>query len=91
MYLEGAGWDVANQKLRKQLPKQLVMEMPLMKLIPKDSTEQGSRNSFLAPVYITQRRRNAMGEGYVFTAELKSEEHPSHWTLQGVALMLNIQ
>jgi len=31
-----------------------------------------------------------MGVGNVFEADLHTREHPSHWTLQGVALVLNI-
>ena len=40
-------------------------------------------------VYITQLRRNAMGVGLVFEANLHTKEHPSIWVLQGVAMMLN--
>jgi dynein heavy chain len=40
-------------------------------------------------VYVTQARRNAMGVGLVFEADLSTSEHPSHWVLQGVALVLN--
>ena len=40
-------------------------------------------------MYVTQARRNAMGVGLVFEADLKTMEHPSHWVLQGVALCLN--
>lgn len=36
-----------------------------------------------------QARRNAMGVGLVFEADLASQEHPSHWVLQGVALVQN--
>jgi len=39
---------------------------------------------------MTQSRRNAMGVGLVFEADLHTKEHPSHWILQGVALTLNI-
>ena len=39
---------------------------------------------------VTQSRRNAMGVGLVFEANLRSSIHPSLWTLQGVALVLNI-
>jgi dynein heavy chain len=46
--------------------------------------------TFRAPVYVTQARRNAMGSGLVLEADLASGEHSSHWVLQGVALMLNI-
>merc|ERR1719478_755 len=33
---------------------------------------------------ITQLRRNAMGKGLVFEADLKTNKHISHWILQGV-------
>jgi dynein heavy chain len=46
--------------------------------------------TFRTPVYVTQARRNAMGAGLVLDADLASSEHPSHWVLQGVALLLNI-
>jgi len=39
---------------------------------------------------VTQNRKNAMGVGQVFVADLKTTEHPSHWILQGVALVLNV-
>jgi dynein heavy chain, axonemal len=31
-----------------------------------------------------------MGVGLVCEADLKTDQHVSHWILQGVALMLNI-
>lgn len=31
-----------------------------------------------------------MGVGLVFEADLRTQEHVSHWILQGVALTLNI-
>lgn len=42
------------------------------------------------PVYVTQARRSAMGDGLVMEADLPTHEHASHWVLQGAALMLNI-
>ena len=30
-----------------------------------------------------------MGVGLVFEADLATHEHPSHWVLQGTALVLN--
>ena len=35
-------------------------------------------------------RRNAMGVGLVFSADLATAEHTSHWVLQGVSLCLNV-
>lgn len=40
-------------------------------------------------VYVTQARRNAMGVGLVFEADLNMTSHASHWVLQGVCLCLN--
>lgn len=47
------------------------------------------QNTFRAPVYTTSQRRNAMGVGLVFEADLRTESHISHWVLQGVCLTLN--
>jgi dynein heavy chain len=41
------------------------------------------------PVYVTQSRKNALGFGLVFEANLHTKLHASHWVLQGVALTLN--
>jgi dynein heavy chain len=47
------------------------------------------KNTFRTPVYTTSDRRNAMGVGLVFEADLYTSEHLSHWVLQGVCLVLN--
>lgn len=47
------------------------------------------QNTFRAPVYTTSLRRNAMGVGLVFEADLATTEDLSHWVLQGVCLTLN--
>ena len=59
-------------------------------VIPVEASKLCLTNTFRAPVYVTQARRNAMGVGLVFDANLATQEHPSHWVLQGVALVLNI-
>ena len=41
-------------------------------------------------MYVTQSRRAANGVGMAFEADLATDEHVSHWVLQGVALVLNI-
>jgi dynein heavy chain len=47
------------------------------------------QNTFRTPVYTTSDRRNAMGVGLVFEADLATREHVSHWSLMGVCLTLN--
>jgi dynein heavy chain len=89
LYLEGASWDLEKGCLAPQLPKQLVEELPILQVIPIEASRLKLQNTFRTPVYVTQSRRNAMGVGLVFEADLFSYEHASHWVLQGVALSLN--
>lgn len=63
--------------------------MPIIQLIPVEAHRKKQQNVFTTPVYVTQARRNKAGEGYVFQVDLPTNEHPSHWVLQGVCLALN--
>jgi Dynein heavy chain C-terminal domain/Dynein heavy chain AAA lid domain/Dynein heavy chain region D6 P-loop domain len=90
LYLEGAAWDLEASVLRQQEPKVLVTELPVMEVIPVQASKLKLANTFRAPVYVTQARRNAMGKGLVLEADVATHEHPSHWVLQGVALCLNV-
>ncbi|KUF89894.1 Dynein heavy chain [Phytophthora nicotianae] len=89
LFLEGASWDLERGCLAPQKPKQLVEELPILQVIPIEASRLKLQNTFRTPVYVTQSRRNAMGVGLVFEADLYSTEHASHWVLQGVALALN--
>ena len=90
MYLEGARWSTELDCLDYQKPKELVTEMPLVQIIPVEANKLKLRGTIKVPVYVTQARRNAMGVGLVFEADIKSNRHESHWILQGVGMMLNI-
>ncbi|KAJ3336288.1 Dynein heavy chain 10, axonemal, partial [Gonapodya sp. JEL0774] len=92
LYLEGAGWskDHSSGHLIRSLPGgQLSQELPILQIIPIELSRLKLVSTFRTPVYTTQQRRDAAGVGWVFDADLASEEHPSHWVLQGVALVLN--
>jgi dynein heavy chain len=88
-YIEGAAWDVVKSRLVKQPPKILIQEMPVIQVIPVEEHRLKLAGTFRAPVYVTSDRKNAGGVGMVFEAELDTEMHGSHWTLQGAALVLN--
>ena len=89
LYLEGGAWDNETSELRAQDPKVLVQELPIMQVIPIEASKLKLHNTFRTPVYVTQARRNAMGVGLVFEADLATAGHSSHWVLQGVCLCLN--
>jgi dynein heavy chain len=89
LYLEGASWDLEKVCLVRQEPKVLVTLLPVLQIIPIEMAKVKLHNTLRTPVYVTQGRRNAMGVGLVFEADLATTGHPSHWVLQGVALSLN--
>lgn len=81
IYLEGARWNIQEDCLDIQKPKELVTEMPLIQIIPVEANKLKLRGTIKTPVYITQLRKNAMGFGMVFEADIKSNRHESHWIL----------
>jgi dynein heavy chain len=89
LYLEGAGWDMQQGCLQKSQPKMLIKELPILKIIPIEVHRLKLQNTYRTPVYTTSQRRNAMGIGLVFEADLYTEEHHSLWTLEGTCLLLN--
>lgn len=89
MFIEGARWNVEKDCLDYQRPKELIEEMPLIQIVPVEANKLKLRGTIRTPVYVTQARRNAMGVGLVFEADLKTDKHVSHWVLQGVCCVLN--
>ncbi|KAL7295702.1 hypothetical protein TKK_0011053 [Trichogramma kaykai] len=89
LYLEGARWDINENCLKRSRPKILIEELPILSVIPIESHRLKLLNTIKTPVYTTSNRRNAMGVGLVFEADLRTREHTSHWILQGVCLVLN--
>lgn len=89
LYIEGARWDVEAKCLKKSRPKVLIEEIPVLAVLPIETYRLKLQNTFRAPVYTTSLRRNAMGVGLVFEADLGTTEDVSHWILQGVCLVMN--
>lgn len=89
LYLEGADWDIEKCCLVKSKPKVLIVELPILRVIPIETCRLRLQNTLRTPVYTTSLRRNAMGVGLVFEADLFTTMHLSHWVLQGVCLCLN--
>lgn len=89
LFLEGAKYNLETNFLDYQDPKILIFEMPLLQVIPVEANKLKLRGTIKTPVYVTQLRRNAMGVGLVFEADLRTDKHVSHWILQGVCLVLN--
>nr|CAH8833596.1 unnamed protein product [Trichobilharzia regenti] len=89
LYIEGSAWDVKKMCLTRQKPRELLQEMPIIKLTPVEKHRLKLTNTVQVPVYVTSQRRNAMGEGFVIALDIPVTEHSSFWILQGVAVLLN--
>ncbi|PWU93549.1 putative dynein heavy chain [Trypanosoma cruzi] len=89
LFIEGARWDTSRRCLAPQRKKELITEMPVMHIIPTESSKVKSVATFRTPVYVTSDRRNAAGVGLIFEADLSTDAHSSLWTLESVALILD--
>ncbi|XP_009082982.1 PREDICTED: dynein heavy chain 10, axonemal, partial [Acanthisitta chloris] len=89
LFLEGADWDMEQSCLTQSQPRVPVVELPIVRIIPTEAHRLRLQNTLRTPVYTTSLRRNAMGLGLVFEADLYTTKHISHWVLQGVCLTLN--
>lgn len=89
LYLEGARWDMTEMCLKKSLAKVLVEPLSILAMVPVQAHRLTVQNTFRTPAYTTSRRRNAMGVGLVFEADLGTKDHTNQWILQGVCLLLN--
>lgn len=53
LYLEGVSWDIRKQSIRAQEPKELIYEMPIIKINPVEVNKLKLKDSLKVPVYVT--------------------------------------
>lgn len=53
VFLEGARWNMEKDCLDYQLPKQLIVEMPLIRVVPIEANKLKLRGTIKTPVYVT--------------------------------------
>jgi dynein heavy chain len=46
--------------------------MPIIQIIPSEANKLKIKDNLKTPVYVTQSRKNTMGVGMVFVADLKT-------------------
>ncbi|VDO04674.1 unnamed protein product [Rodentolepis nana] len=78
-----------EHSLVHQSPRALIQEMPVIRMTPIERHKLKLTGTVEVPIYVTSSRRNSMGEGYVTSLHLPSNQHNSFWILEGVCLILN--
>eukprot|EP01022_Parablepharisma_sp_SALTPOND_P010207 TRINITY_DN1419_c0_g1_i1.p1 TRINITY_DN1419_c0_g1~~TRINITY_DN1419_c0_g1_i1.p1 ORF type:complete len:3283 (-),score=375.81 TRINITY_DN1419_c0_g1_i1:11360-21208(-) len=84
LYLEGANWSLAKQKITDSIRGQMAVQMPAIVLVPCEEKRQ--RMDYPCPVYKTGKRK----DGYVMTIDLPSEESVEKWILRRIALLCEL-
>jgi dynein heavy chain len=59
MYLEGVSWDLEKICLIPQHPKELVTDLPLMRVTPIKMNKVRTQNMLKTSIYLTQKRRES--------------------------------
>jgi dynein heavy chain len=90
IFMEGARWNRAECRLDESEPKKLFMQMPAIfvtattaKDLKAMSINYGHHGPYNCAVYKYPKRNDRY---LIFRLLLKTEQHPNHWKLRGVAL-----
>jgi len=84
LFLEGAAWDKRKTVLVDAPPKKLFCPIPCLFVTAIKRSEVKTAGQYMCPCYTIPART---GLNYVFTANIRSDEAQSMWTLRGCALM----
>ena len=90
LFLEGAGWDIEKNEIKRQKPNVLIEELPLIEITYVENYKKKKKGTFKTPVYTTSSRQNSSGAGFVFEADLATSANKNLWILQGVAIIMNL-
>ena len=83
LVIVGASWD--RKKKQIQDAKELIAEMPVLRLIPV-SKDEIQTNTFSCPLYITTHKTNEISGNFITHVVLPTTVASKFWILRGVAL-----
>lgn len=86
MWLEGARWDDKMGQLEDSHAKKLICPMPVIAIRAVTTDTFDLKDVYNCPVYISEARFRQE----VFTAQLRTKQPWTKWTLAGVSLFLDI-
>jgi dynein heavy chain, axonemal len=94
LWIDGGRWDFESHTLEDPLPGVMFSPLPVVNLIPQQSSTVQNEQAFECPLYKTSDRTGALsttGQSTNFVTSLalpiKSGLAPDHWVLRGVALL----
>ncbi|XP_014253708.1 dynein heavy chain 8, axonemal isoform X2 [Cimex lectularius] len=88
LFLEGAGWELRNDRLTEAVPKVLYAEMPVIHIFAINTLAAKDPELYQCPVYKKPRRT---GLNFIVPLWLECKYTPDHWIMRGVALLCDVK
>ncbi|KAI9224248.1 dynein heavy chain and region D6 of dynein motor-domain-containing protein [Blastocladiella britannica] len=94
MFIEGARWDRAKEKLQDSFPMEMFSTMPLVRFIPAVNY-QPTRDLYVCPLYKTSARAGTLSTtgqstNFVCPVHVPSDTTSDYWIQKGVALLMQL-
>jgi len=95
LFLEGCRWDYDKHVLGESEPKVLYTPMPVIWMIPEETTKFRKILNYNCPLYKTAARRGILSTtghstNFVLQIRLPSDKDPAHWTKRGTCLLTSL-
>jgi len=95
LFLEGCRWDYDTHVLGESEPKVLFTAMPNIWMLPAEIKNFREFKNYNCPMYKTSARRGILSTtghstNFVMDVRVPSDQHDSHWTKRGVALICSL-
>eukprot|EP00803_Ostreobium_quekettii_P008971 evm.model.scf_437EXC.8 EVM.evm.TU.scf_437EXC.8 scf_437EXC:34649-40478(-) len=95
LYIEMCRWNSEAHALDEAEPKVLFTDMPIIWMIPAETTNFRVFNNYNCPLYKTSARRGVLSTtghstNFVMDIRLPSNHDGSHWTKRGVAMLTSL-
>ena len=87
LFLDGARWDKAGNKLADPEPKVLFAGLPVLHISATAEKKKSKDILYECPVYRAPKRT---GLNFISFVDLRTEEAASKWTLRGACLLTTI-
>jgi len=88
LYLDGAGWNRKELKLKEAANKVLYTLMPVIRIYANNVFESKGVRLYECPVY---KKANRTDLNFITALYLPTEKPADHWILRGVAMLCDIK
>ncbi|KNE58518.1 hypothetical protein AMAG_04085 [Allomyces macrogynus ATCC 38327] len=94
LFIEGARWDRAKERLQDSFPMEMYSRMPLIRFIP-ETNYAPTKDLYVSPLYKTSARAGTLSTtghstNFVCSVHLPSDRSADYWITKGVALLMQL-